>query len=610
MQDVDQAQYWKLYYESFIRPADPYRFNTETKAIPRVRDLYQVNLKADIARGWRAVMRPSMICGLRLLHPDERERLFDISEESRLRERDEDGEPWFYRQSLRHYRRLDSCNEQTGRPYWINHFFRKARSAQSHLKWYLVQHDRKAMVNYLQFDLDMHDGSTPESEAKLLANVDRINKVVSALGGEVVWTTSPGDMFGGKHVQGLYAWIKLDDFHEVGHLIDIKKKIKQIFELPLDTEFSWDNAYRAIRPGGQQWVEVVNPHTSQLLAPVGEKEPQRKAFNTFCQNWYHAKPISLEALLALAPEEPLPVIQQEEVIIPSELLPTRKPVFQDGIDLANVNLDPANTWKRALSVASYAMHKSQGCADHAKHEVTRLLPEVSPSTSRTCSDPGFLNSMASRIVDHFSANFNPINQRRSKDKQRYLEHTVEADTEDIIKILSKHLPLTGIKNKLRRFLDSMKSYTGRIACGTIYDDPDAIFQKREWFKLNGRFMDCLFFEPLDEDHHRRKVLSDFICVVDGYSPAESKCRQYGFSGLLLRALNELQETRKRTKVLVEAVEGEDNPRSSIVSISRTPGLTLSLPGHNMKHAPDGSGGFMVKKRKNRWNTSLPCLSDL
>jgi hypothetical protein len=613
MDDNERQRWYRVYNDSFIVPADPFRYNVETRSIPRRRDLFQVNRKGDIARGWRAEMRPSMIRALGCLYPDDRKRLGRLSDDDKLNETDELGNHFFFRQEMRCYRRLDSCSEKTGIPFIVSHFCKKAKSPNTNLKWYLVQDARTAKVNYLQFDLDMHDSWSNEGWAALQEKAERVEEVVPALGGQIIWTTSPGDMFGDRHVQGVYAWIKLDQFHEVGRLIELKQRIKQAFNLPEDTEFSWDNAYRPIRLPGQQWVELVDPRTMKLLHRVGDKEPQRKAFDAFCEAWHNAKHVSLEALLSLAPEPE--VAKQKEEVAETQISPLPRSaengVFKDGVDLSAVSLDPCSTWNRGLTVASFAMHRHNGCSASAKETVLKLLPEVSPGDSRTCSDPRLLGRMVSRIISHFSATFKPINKRRAKDKKRFEEHTLDADVEDIIRVIGKHVSLKGVKNKLRKLLGAFQSYTGRIACKTIYDDPDAIFGKREWFRLNGRIMDCLFRDPFSNQPDKRPlVLSDFICIIDGYSFAEHKCRQYGFSSLLRQELKQLQESREKARAMLDSLPDQERGYEDYVSVSRAPGVDTSILHRSSVGTESDYRHERPIRRSARWQSVLGCLPEL
>ena len=128
--------------------------------------------------------------------------------------------------------------------------------------------------------------------------------------------------------------------------------------------------------------------------------------------------------------------------------------------------------------------------------------------------------------------------------------------------------------------------------------------------MNGRHMDCLFHDPFDKHDKKKITLSDFICVIDGYSPAESKCKQYGFSQTLIRALKDLEEARQGAEALVDTSEAEAIRRLSYVSISRTPGTSLSVLEPNTTNTGVGSSHSTKKKRKNSWKTPLPCLPDL
>ena len=179
-------------------------------------------------------------------------------------------------------------------------------------KWFLASYADTTSVSWLQFDLDRHheSGMTPWEKSEIdhafFEQVEILCEMAEEVGFEPVWTTSPGDLIdatwsdekasweGGEHVQGLYAWIKLEKPVQVSKLRKYVAAMKEYFSI--ECESSVDARNRLLRLPGQRYVEVADPETVEILHPA-EKPAYTLAW--FAEAWHEAKPAKLRSRIKI-----------------------------------------------------------------------------------------------------------------------------------------------------------------------------------------------------------------------------------------------------------------------------------------------------------------------
>ena len=185
--------------ETFVHPADRYRWATETIAFPRLKDIRPKNTIADIGRGYRIVARRNV--------------------------------------------RLQPLKIPTPN---------RAR------KWVFTTYADTTQVKFVRLDFDRHvprDCKPDERRAIERRFAEQI-EAFQSLGTPAVWTTSPGDIVNDEHVQGRYAWIKLAEPISVATLRDLIGRFKE-FHCLEEIEFCWDTRNHNVRLPGQKYVECA-----------------------------------------------------------------------------------------------------------------------------------------------------------------------------------------------------------------------------------------------------------------------------------------------------------------------------------------------------------------
>ncbi len=185
--------------ETFVHPADRYRWATETIAFPRLKDIRPKNTIADIERGYRIVAgRNVRLQALKIPAPN------------------------------------------------------RAR------KWVFTTYADTTQVTFVRLDFDRHvprDGTPDERRAIDRRFAEQI-EAFESLGIPAVWTTSPGDVVGDEHIHGRYAWIKLNEPTSVATLRDLIGRFKE-FHCLEEVEFCWDTRNHNVRLPSQQYVECA-----------------------------------------------------------------------------------------------------------------------------------------------------------------------------------------------------------------------------------------------------------------------------------------------------------------------------------------------------------------
>ena len=222
----------QTYFESFLKTAHPTRFGTELVSIPRHRtSLFKSNKDEEIdigyKRGWMGQKMPL----------------------KRL-----DGFGW-------------SNGKPTGTPFnALRNSIHRHDDSKLAKKWFLASYPDTSYVSSLQFDLDRHheSGMTPWEKSEIdhafFEQVAIIRDMADEVGFDIVWTTSPGDLIdttwngdkscweGGEHIQGLYAWIKLEKPVQVKKLRKYVSALKGYYGI--ECESSVDVRNRLVRLPG------------------------------------------------------------------------------------------------------------------------------------------------------------------------------------------------------------------------------------------------------------------------------------------------------------------------------------------------------------------------
>lgn len=539
------------YIQDFLRPAHPTRMATEPRAMPRARtadgdaDIWPTATNDEIAQGYR--MAPNVLSPARELR----------------------------RCGLR---RLDKNNYS-----WVRHHLFHKRGGKHKALWLFTTYEDKALVNWIQFDLDRHHaaGATPDEKAEVdhlfRQQVRTLRDIADEQGFDIVWTTSPGDLdpFDGRHIQGLYAWIKLDRRIRVADL----RRFATAFKARhlLEMECCWDSKHRNIRLGGQEFVEIADPETISIINPV--KKQQREALGHFAVAWQSARPANASCLFdecvawyeaqqqretAAAQSEPaVSDTQPRSTASRNPGLPgrvsTRRTRRAGGYVPASLPtrsalLGEQNTFKAATDarICSLLVRKYRGdraCFEIAVKEGMTELRAIRPATSKTCGSPTRLRSTVTRWMNWYFKNFRPercvskarITDRDVEDRKR-VAYCLGLDRARVLRHL-KHRNLTyHEKSILSRFLDLAQKWNFRVAVKAIYDGPKAICSKPEWFTLVRKIQGILF-------------------VIREKQVEEGKCRQWAFAPSFVQRL---QQTEACVAHVLQAVEdGEEKKKKPV-----------------------------------------------
>lgn len=489
------------YISDFLNPAHPTRMAVEPRAMPRRRkpdggaSIWPTATKKEIAQGYQMALD------------------FTSMDRGELRRRP--------------LRRLDRKNYS-----WIKHHFFRKRSETTTVNWIFSTYDDDAIVNFLQFDFDRHypTGATPDDKAEIdhlfFQQVQILHEIGDEQGFKIVWTTSPGDIdsFTKKHVQGLYAWIKLDQHYEVGELRRLFAAFKEYHGL--EVECCWDSRHRNIRLAGQEFVELADPETVTILHPV--KKRQREALGHFAVAWDESKPANAKRLFdecvqwaeKQTQDESQPAVSKPKVKSSAPLSCPPK-LRACGPNVGELISEP-NTFKAATEahICSQLAHRYQANSRHfdqAVEQAMTRLKEVRPTTSRTCSDQNLLRSTVTRWMhwyfDHYdpkkASRRNTITDRDREDRER-IDYCRGLNRKQVL----RHFRDRGLnyreKGIISRFMDMADKWNFRVAVKAIYDGSKAICSKSDWF--------CLL-----------KKLKGILIVLVEKDAVLHKCRQWGLA---------------------------------------------------------------------------------
>jgi hypothetical protein len=535
-----------IYKRDFLERAHPTRMATEPRAMPRARtadgdaEIWPTATKEDIARGYK--IAPDFLfatgaprrCGLR---------------------------------------RLDVKNYS-----WVQHHLSRKKSGNNKAMWIFTTYDDETAVNWMQLDLDRHyaPGMTADEKAEIdfyfHQQVRNLQDVADEQGFDIVWTTSPGDLdpFDGRHIQGLYAWIRLDRDIRV---VDLRRFIAAFMEMNLlDIECCWSTKHRNVRLGGQEFVEVADPETISIIHPV--KKRQREALGHFAVAWQAARPANAARLFkdALAWYR---AQQQKASTAPSSASASEhqaEPTTGGNPGLSGRASSPhtrqtrrhapaslpataalinePNTFKSAtdalicsLITRKYRGDKSQ--FETAVQEGMAQLQAIRPATSKTCGDPHRLRSTVTRWMDWYFKGFRPdrcssgarLTGRDAEDRKR-VEYCLGLDRARILRHMNN---LTyDEKTIASRFLDLAEKWNYRVAVKAIYDGPNALCSKPEWFNLLSK-------------------IKGILIVVDQKQIEDRKCRQWALASWFVQDI-------KQAEILVASVlqeEGEEKKKKEV-----------------------------------------------
>ncbi len=538
------------YIQDFLRPAHPTRMATEPRAMPRARtadgdaEIWPTATNEDIARGYR--IAPNVLSPAR--------------------------EPRRYA-----LRRLDKNNYS-----WVRHHLFHKRGGKHKALWLFTTYQDEALVNWMQFDLDRHyeEGATPDEKAEVdhyfHQQVRILQDIADDQGFDIVWTTSPGDLdpFDGQHIQGLYAWIKLDRHTRVADL----RRFVEAFKARnwLEIECCWDTRHRNIRLGGQEFVEVADPDTITIINPV--KKQQREALGHFATAWATARPANATNLFdecvawyeaqqrgtTAAPSEPaVSETQPGRTVSESPGLPGR--VLRRQTQRAGIHVPAAlptraallgehNTFKAATHarICSLLARKYRG--DRASFEIAvqegmAELRAIRPASSKTCGSPTRLRSTVTRWLNWYFKGFRQercVSQARITDRdiedRKRVAYCLGLDRARVLRHLKPRNLTYHEKSILSKFLDLADKWNYRVAVKAIYDSPKAICTKFEWFTLVRKLKGILF-------------------VVTQAQVEERKCRQWAITQSFVQ---QMEETEKFIADVLQRAEGGEEKKKKLV----------------------------------------------
>jgi hypothetical protein len=511
----------QTYFESFLKTADRYRFCTEVVSIPRQKTtLFAVNTKEEIFAGHKT--------------------------------------DWLGRE--RPLKRLDSYGwsngKETGTPFnaFRNSIHRRDDSKLTK-RWFLVTYPEESYVSSFQLDLDLHydEGMTSferdEIDHQFKQNVIAIREMAEEVGFDIVWTTSPGNLIGGSwsqengcweggnHVQGLYAWIKLEKPVKVKKLRKYVTALKEFYGI--ECEASVDVRNHPVRLPGQRYVELVDPETMEILHPA---EKPAHTLSWFAEAWHAAKPANLKALF-----EPAVAFKkkQSSIVSPRSFSSkTVKNVHVEGCSSDDALLEK-NTFKAATDrrICSRITIKYQGQPvffDQAVEEAKLELFSVRPSSSKTCRNPHLLHATCKRWMDYYFSTFDSsrcLISRRDKDDVKRFSSSDSLDLAMLVRFLKDRFHLSFRECSIvRSVFEKMQIWKGRIYCKVLYELAGG---RRSWLAL-------------------KKKLQGYLVITDEWEM--KKCRQYGWGQRVLDGLSSMRHASKQAAELLVCVEEECKKR--------------------------------------------------
>lgn len=422
--------------------------------------------------------------------------------------RNADGEPFYYKRYRNTFQRLTDVLKYN--------FTRKGHGPQTPVKWILIQVAPTTAVNVLQFDFDMHPGDDPE---KFKADKKRLQSAAKKLGGDVIFTTSPGDIYDGQHIQGAYGFVKLDRPMTMGGIIENKRSILDLFGV--DVEFSGSSEYRNLRVPGIQYVELVDPDTGELIDPVAKTEPAIKALEVFAKAWHDLKPVHLPDFSSHIdldyPEETTPVKIQTPNLGPTSL---RR--YDDALKRMNVvaskNIRAVNGVYSdelvASTIAEFVANSTPyGFADHVDN--APRMNALALDCLKFCLD-SYKPVLCGKKPDNWNRTRTFLRKRSNRSKLILrVPHRLRLKTLDLIELFRK--------------------YDGWVYHELIYGKTGVFTSSRDWALVRHLFpVQTAYVKPIDKwvetdgiliQERVRGKCSQYAIGKDLTSPPPTKCKR-------------------------------------------------------------------------------------
>jgi hypothetical protein len=407
------------------------------------------------------------------------------------------------------------------------------------LFWWFFQYGLDAWLDWFQIDFDNHDGLNEEQMHK---SIRQFISIIESIGGTIVWTTSPGDIINGKHVQGRYGYVRLDRRYSVEYLRSLTTAIKQ--KIGITDEYCWQSKFRNIRLLGQQWVEVCDPITGELVDPVGKNEPQIKSMDVASEAWCNSKAINLDDLLAL-PDlitiEPTKAskaskvahIQDLDIELDNEDTFTPHTDWTPARDDTSMEVFEHDTLKVIRNEVARQVRYTKGLATRQQliDLVMLSAPKLRPTTSKTVNNPAKMKYMISSCVDYFLPKYPEFMKNSKKTNWSYTRELLFTKAKSLIKQVQDEDESITTGSLITLFIMLLK-WNGFAAAKVLYDSPDALFTRNQWSVIKK----VLFYEM-------REHIKPGLRVEDG-NPVfvRGKCTQYALKEALVKTLSEKETT--------------------------------------------------------------------
>jgi hypothetical protein len=518
---LDTQERDRTYFESFLKPAHRYRWGTELVSIPRYKNsLHKANRDEEIDAGYKIGW---------------------MGRKLRLKRFDAYG---------------FSNGKQTGTAFnaFRNSILRRDGSKAAK-KWFFVTYPDDAYISVVQFDCDCHvrSGMTPWERDEVVQSfrmqVNSIREMADDVGLDLVWTTSPGDRVdatwdqetaswqGGAHVQGLYAWIKLEKPVQVKKLRRYVAALKDFYNI--ECESSVDAENRLVRLPGQRYVEVADPETGEVLHPPEKPSDTLAAFS---EAWYAVKPVSPKTLFGPAMDWKKQKAMKP-IATPKSLTFAPKNVVVHGCSngqaLKEANTFKAATDRRICSRLTIKYRGNEAFFDHAVEEAKNELVSIRPSSSRTCSSKRLLHSTCKRWMRWYFDNFessscrsSQFSKKESDDRQRFCSSR-SLDFSLLLRFLKQHCHLSFRELSIvSAVLNKMRKWHGRVFCRVLYALSGG---KSAWLAL-------------------KKKLQGYLVILDEWQ--RKKCRQWGWSKKVLDSVSAMKQAQEDVAALLAGVEEE------------------------------------------------------
>lgn len=463
--DLDPLEFFEY---TFLAPAHKHRFWKESCCLPRQRDFRQVNTNREIIDGHRTVT-------LR------RDTKYEYDQKCALINLQ-----WKLNKRTG---QVDGCY---GR---LVHSLRLRDEAQ-HKAWFLTSYDDQAEINFIMFDLDRHyrPEMTPdemhEVEHFFWMDVGILMEFAKSHGFDVLWTTSPGDVVNSTHIQGLYAWIKLDQAMPVYRLRDLVNRLVDHLGLEKSdgqpVEHNTEHPNRPIRLLGQRYVEVadadVNNSSIAVVEPVRPRGLKRYNVNVHrfavaIEAWHRLAPVSVDVLFNGLPPSSHAVLMAEDTSTP--LVSPPKYIMSTLVDSGS--LPPSgNTYSTICQASSRCVHRYRGDRNMEGTiiEAVEALVTDKHGSGHTCTHAHGLRRKVKQVVRRHLVTYRPMaeNDMGTATPWRKEHRALEADMDSIpmkplIAIGCEELAVVlrdmGVSNGtvefMGRWLEIAKKQHGRVA---------------------------------------------------------------------------------------------------------------------------------------------------